>query len=133
MDPALRKLVRERAGNRCEYCHVAQQHQPYAPFHIDHIRAKKHRGRLTAANLALACRHCNLHKGTDIAGIDAITHRGTRLFNPRRDDWDEHFRWEGPVLVAATAVGRATIELLAINSLERVELREELMSEGLFP
>jgi hypothetical protein len=32
-----------------------------------------------------------------------------------------------------TAIGRVTIELLKINDSFRVEFREELMAEGLFP
>ena len=34
---------------------------------------------------------------------------------------------------ARTAVGRVTVELLQINDPFRVEVREELMEEGLFP
>ncbi|MDA1252819.1 MAG: hypothetical protein O2820_26810 [Planctomycetota bacterium] len=55
------------------------------------------------------------------------------LFHPRRDDWPEHFEWEGPLLVGLTAIGRATIELLAINTSDAVMLRETLITEGVFP
>jgi hypothetical protein len=36
-------------------------------------------------------------------------------------------------LVGRTATGRVTVELLRINDPFRVEFREELMAEGLFP
>ena len=36
-------------------------------------------------------------------------------------------------MIGRTSIGRITIELLKINDPFRVELREELMVEGLFP
>ena len=55
------------------------------------------------------------------------------LFHPRRQQWHRHFRWDGPVLVGRTQTGRATIRVLAINAPDRVEHREGLIAEGLFP
>jgi len=55
------------------------------------------------------------------------------LFNPRRQKWATHFRWDGPVLIGRTAIGRVTVTLLRINDPLRVELREELIEEGVFP
>jgi hypothetical protein len=51
-------------------------------FHVDHVIAVKHGGNTSAENLALACLHCNLHKGTDLASLDPTTGLLTRLFNP---------------------------------------------------
>ncbi len=53
------------------------------------------------------------------------------LFNPRQDEWDEHFAWEGPVLRGKTAIGRATIEVLRIKSPLRVQHRRWLLEAGL--
>jgi hypothetical protein len=36
-----------------------------------------------------------------------------QLFHPRRNSWDEHFHWEGPVLVGNTPTGRARAKLMA--------------------
>ncbi len=47
MDSALRLLVRTRAGNRCEYCRIHQDQDPFFTFPVDHIIARQHRG-LTA-------------------------------------------------------------------------------------
>lgn len=102
-----------------------------APFQIDHVRPQKHHGTTTADNLALACFPCNNHKGPNLAGID--TGVLVRLFNPREDQWDEHFAWEGPRLVGLTAVGRTTVDVLAINAPDRIALREGLIAEGVFP
>ena len=53
------------------------------------------------------------------------------LFNPRRDAWDEHFHWQDALLAGQTASGRATIDVLRINSSERVAVREILNRAGL--
>ncbi|MEX2315754.1 MAG: hypothetical protein WD669_01290 [Pirellulales bacterium] len=52
------------------------------------------------------------------------------LFHPRQHKWSDHFEWQEAVLVGRTSIGRATIELLAINDWQRVELRENLQSLG---
>jgi hypothetical protein len=51
----------------------------------------------------------------------------------RRQKWKRHFRWKGSVLVGRTAIGRATIAVLKINHPDRIQLRESLMEEGVFP
>lgn len=85
----------------------------------------------TPDNLALACLRCNSHKGPNLAGIDPDTGRMTRLFHPRQDIWDQHFRWNGPYLLGLTDVGRTTIAVL--TNPDYVALRESLIAEGLFP
>ena len=62
-----------------------------------------------------------------------MTRKLTPLFNPRRHKWSRHFRWEGSYLIGLTPIGRITIKLLKINDPFRVELRDELIAEGLFP
>jgi hypothetical protein len=47
--------------------------------------------------------------------------------------WTRHFRWDGPFLVGRTRVGRATIAVLQMNHEERIEVRQTLIDEGLFP
>ena len=56
MDAELERLVRRRAGGRCEYCRLPQNAYPVA-FEIDHIIAKQHGGSDSLSNLALACLH----------------------------------------------------------------------------
>jgi hypothetical protein len=53
-------------------------------FQPDHIIADAHGGPTVASNLCWTCFHCNLHKGTNLSGIDAKTGKKTWLFNPRR-------------------------------------------------
>jgi 5-methylcytosine-specific restriction endonuclease McrA len=87
---ALRREVRERAGERCEYCLLAES-QSFFPHEPDHLIALKHGGKTVSANLALACFDCNRFKGSDIASIDAATGKLALLFNPRTQMWSEHF------------------------------------------
>ncbi len=131
MDAALERLVRERAGGRCEYCRLPQAGS-LVPFEIDHIIARKHRGRTVASNLAVSCVYCNSYKGSNISGLDPMTGRMTRLFHPRRHKWSHHFRYQGGVLLGRTAIGRTTVEVLEINLPNLVALREVLMEDGLF-
>jgi hypothetical protein len=101
-------------------------------FHIEHILAKQHGGDDGPGNLAFACYHCNLHKGTNLSGVDGKTGKIARLFNPRRQSWRRHFRWNGPVLVGRTPTGRATTAVLPVNHRDRIEMRQVLMEAGLF-
>lgn len=128
-----RQQVRSRAGDRCEYCRFHQSHEPFYRFHIEHIVAEVHGGTGHADNLALACHHCNERKGTNLSGIDPRTGRVMRLFDPRRQRWSDHFRFDGPLVVGRTMIGRATVRVLAMNARDRVELRAEIMAEGVFP
>lgn len=129
MDEATRQLVRTRAGDRCEYCHLPQAGHEER-FSIDHIVARKHRGEDAAENLAMCCLRCNLHKGTDLSGIDPSNNQVVPLFHPRRDNWPEHFRWNGPLIVGVTPSGRATTVTLRMNAPERLRLRQSLLAEG---
>jgi hypothetical protein len=129
MDDALRQLVWKRAGDICEYCGLPQQFD-ILPFQLDHVIAMKHHGPTSAENLALSCYNDNAHKGPNIAGIDPVTGEITRLFNPRRDDWKEHFAWDGPELVGLSPIGRTTIDVLNMNLPERVEHRRLLSQAG---
>ena len=124
MDAATRELVRHRAANRCEYCLLHQAHSEFT-HHIEHITAKQHGGNDSVDNLALACHRCNLRKGPNLTGVDPLTGEITRLFHPRHDQWDQHFQWQGSRIEGTNAVGRATVQLLAINDARRLELRAE--------
>ena len=52
------------------------------------------------------------------------------LFHPRRDRWAEHFLLHGMRIEGVTAVGRATVQVLAMNDARRLELRAELLALG---
>ena len=66
-------------------------------------------------------------------GVDPETGKMERLFNPRGDEWRDHFRIDGPKIVGLTAVGRTTISLLEFNTVDRVELRAVLIELNEWP
>ena len=101
-----------------------------APFHLDHIIARKHGGSSTMDNLAYACFHCNTHKGPNIASLDPFTGLLTPLFHPRLNRWTQHFVWQGPLLDGLTPAGRATVETLSLNQPLLVAVRQSLQEEG---
>lgn len=123
MDQGQRWLIRERAGNRCEYCQLHQEDSPLAALHVEHILPRSHGGTDELDNLALACVDCNLHKGPNLTGIDPETNLVVALFNPRRQRWDDHFEWKGIYLRGKTAIGRTTIRVLHMNSDDQLALR----------
>jgi hypothetical protein len=100
-----------------------QDDSPLALLHVEHIIPKAHGGSDDLDNLALACIDCNLHKGTNLTGIDPETNMVTELFHPRRQNWDEHFEWRGIYLIGKTATGRTTIRVLNMNSEDQITLR----------
>jgi len=122
--------VWRRANDRCEYCHLPSSTYPL-PFHVDHIIARQHGGQTDLGNLALACLHCNRHKGPNIAGLDPAIGQTVRLFNPRQDSWDEHFAWIGIDLAGKTPIGRVTIQVLAMNAPDFRAVRRALIEEGI--
>ena len=120
-----RELVRQRAGDRCEYCRLHQEHTNLR-HHVEHITAKQHGGSDDVDNLALTCHRCNLHKGPNLTGIDPQTGQIASLFHPRRDRWSDHFTFEGTRISGISPAGRSTVEVLNMNDARRLELRAEI-------
>jgi HNH endonuclease len=131
MNDSLRALVRSRASGRCEYCRFPEA-ASFLPFALDHIIAEKHGGPTSEANLAWSCYYCNSYKGPNIAGWIAETDEVIRLFHPRRHNWNDHFGWQGPILLPRTTVGRVTIGVLDINQPDAIAVRQELIDMGDF-
>jgi len=128
---ALCRLVRGRAGGRCEYCRFPEEHS-VPVFEVEHIIPHKHGGLTTEDNLALACFFCNRYKGPNVAGIDPDNESVVRLFHPRLDNWEEHFLWIDFRVLPKTAIGRVTTAVLRFNQPNAVEVRRELMEGGLW-
>lgn len=126
----LRKLVIHRAKSRCEYCQLSQEGQE-ATFHVDHIVPIISDGETISENLTLACVSCSLRKGA--REFVAVTGSETRIFHPREDNWNDHFRWDGVVLFGTTEKGEATVELLNLNRRLILAIREEEVFLGRHP
>jgi hypothetical protein len=128
----LRQTVINRAGNRCEYCTLSQFAQE-ASFHIDHIIPQSAGGPTTLENLALACVTCSLRKGARQTVMDMETGLEFPVFNPRRDLWQNHFRWVGLQIIGVTAMGRATTSALQMNRAHIIAIRNEERLRGRLP
>ena len=124
MDERLRRFVRDRGSNRCEYCGLPQTAEPFFAYHVEHIVARQHGGSDAPENLALACYHCNARKGPNLSAVDPESGALVRLFHPRRDRWEEHFERNGVLVAGRTAIGRATVALLKMNAVDRRRLRQ---------
>jgi hypothetical protein len=129
---SLRRLVIQRAGQKCEYCLFPQSAALFS-FEIEHVISEKHDGETSEINLALACPCCNRFKGTDLGSIDPETGRLTAFFNPRSQVWHDHFYLDGGKIMPRTAEGRVTVRILQFNQLDRVIEREQLIDDGEYP
>ncbi len=118
-----RHRIRANAEGRCEYCHMANDWEPFFSYHVEHITARQHGGNDDAGNLAFSCHHCNFIKGPNLTSIDPDSGEVVELFHPRRQRWAENFRFEAGRIIGTTATGRTTIFLLQMNAAHRVELR----------
>jgi len=121
----LRRLVAERAAGRCEYCRIKESDTFYG-CQIDHIIAEKHDGETVESNLAFTCTYCNRFKGTDIGSIARSTGQFTRFFNPRTDQWADHFRFQNFEIIATTPIGEATSNILKFNEPDRILERDAI-------
>lgn len=126
---ATRRAVRERAAGRCEYCMMRAVWESLYTYHVEHIVARQHGGGDGMENLALACNHCNLHKGPNLTSLDPDGCRLVPLFHPRVDVWTDHFKMENGIISGITSTGRTTVFLLEMNASHRVELRSWNLDE----
>ncbi len=136
---SLYEAVRRRAQFRCEYCHYPELLSS-APLSIDHIEPQSLGGSDDLNNLALACRRCNERRYNFTTGIDPETETEVPLFNPRQQQWSEHFIWSGDALriIGTTPTGRATCKRLDLNDERREEpfiqnARRQWVTGGLHP
>ncbi|MES2518193.1 MAG: HNH endonuclease signature motif containing protein [Bacteroidota bacterium] len=129
---ATRKLVMSRAGHRCEYCRVLEYLSSF-DYHIDHIIGVQHGGSNSLNNLAYVCSPCNWKKGPNISTILQLEGPLIPLFNPRTQDWFEHFEVQKGTLVGKSSIGEATIKLLELNQDNKIEERFEMILAGFYP
>ena len=130
---ALRRQVIKRAAGCCEYCLSNTEDRPI-DFAIDHLIAEKHGGPTELDNLCLSCYWCNSYKGSDLSSVDWEEDEAIiPLFNPRKQNWDDHFRLDGVRIIPLTAAGRVTVFLLQLNATERNKERQLLMQLGVYP
>ncbi|NUO81364.1 HNH endonuclease [candidate division KSB1 bacterium] len=113
-----------RAKHCCEYCRAPEIFFNHR-FVVDHIVPRVFGGSDELDNLALACHSCNGHKYQKQLILGVVRKSLIRIFDPRRDRWGDHFRWNPNKtrLIGRSAIGRATIEALQLNNDRQVEAR----------
>lgn len=121
----LRRLVEERANQRCEYCQLLAGVAVFS-HEIDHVIAEKHGGARDGNNLAFTCWRCNRYKGSELGSFAPQTGTFSFLFSLRTQRWAKHFKFLGTSLIGLTPKGRTTIKLLQINSEDRRLGRQRL-------
>lgn len=114
---ALRQSVAAESRHRCGYC-LTSQILIGIPLHVEHIVPLAIGGETTVENLWLACPSCNGYKSTRTQAADPQTNAEVALFNPRTQNWHEHFAWsdDGIEIIGQTPVGRATVAALRLNN-----------------
>lgn len=130
----LREKIRLAAKDICGYCQSPQRLIPII-FEIEHILPKAKGGSDNEENLWLACGVCNSFKHAKTHATDPQTRRKTRLFNPRKQVWTEHFEFskDKTEIIGKTACGRATVVALKLNNTRSVKMRKLWVSVGWFP
>lgn len=126
--------IRKQARFRCGYC-LCSETLLGMPMEIEHLISLAAGGTDDEENLWLSCRRCNGFKGILTQAIDPLGGQLTNLFNPRGQQWQEHFQWseDGTQILGLTEGGRATVEALKLNNPEIVVTRRLWVSVGWWP
>jgi hypothetical protein len=134
VSPALRRRVRRRAQGLCEYCRSSPELTGH-DFTIDHILPESHGGASRFENLCWCCFWCNIYKQARTQCVDQRTGQLVPLFNPRSDNWHDHFRWnsDSTQILGRTASGRVTIRALWLNRPTLVKARRMWVRFELHP
>lgn len=130
----LQAKIRHQEKNRCGYCLLPQNLYPTL-LDIEHIQPTTKGGSDEEKNLWLACREYNSHKSAKTYGFDEKTGQRLKLFNPRRQNWNRHFKFseDKTEIIGKTACGRATVEALKLNIEILVSVRQLWIEFDLFP
>ena len=126
--------IAERARHRCEYCLAPEAFFNFH-FEVEHIiPVQKLIDASPEAELALACRSCNVHKsnfqtGPSDAGFVVD------LFHPRVHIWSEHFELnlKSGVIYGLTPCGQATVNRVRMNTTKQIKARLLWIEFDLYP
>ena len=131
---ALRAQIQAQADYRCEYCKTSSR-LVGMPLVIDHMQPQAEGGSDHPDNLAAACYRCNEFKGAKTFEVDPATTQLAALFNPRSQQWSDHFAWVngGTYIAGKTQSGRATVIALRLNNDQIVSARTLWITVGWHP
>ena len=130
----IQQKVRKRAKYLCEYCHASEKWQ-YVTFSVDHVIPLSQQGTNTFDNLALACFHCNRRKSNKTTAIDPKLKSEFPLFNPREQQWNDHFIWSSDnfFIIGLTSIGKITVNTLLLNRERVINIRAADILVGRHP
>jgi 5-methylcytosine-specific restriction endonuclease McrA len=130
----LYQLVALDARLACGYCRAPQIALPYR-LEIEHLLPTSRGGADERHNLWLSCHKCNKLRSNRVTALDPLTQAEARVFDPRRDEWNEHFahHHDGRSIVGRTAIGRATVAALRLNDMYHVQARSVWIVAGVYP
>ena len=130
----IKEKVISRAGGLCEYC-LSQEFFSPSTFSVDHVVPQSKGGNHGLDNLALACQGCNNYKYTRTEYLDPLNDEIAPLFNPRKQNWRDHFSWNNDcsLILGKSSIGRATISCLRLNRENLIQIRKVLFDAGLHP
>lgn len=125
--------VAERAGHHCEYCKAPEVVFNF-PFEVEHVIPPCAGGASEPANLALACRSCNVFKSAVVQVQDEVPGADARLFHPRIDEWTAHFELaDNGQIQPLTPTGRITVRQLRLNVPAQLTARVHWQQLGVYP
>jgi HNH endonuclease len=131
---SLRLQIETTDRQRCCYCLTSEANSGI-PMTCDHIQPHSKGGDTSFENVCLACRSCNEFKGNLTQVIDPVTAELVSLFNPRQQQWAEHFVWsaDGTRIAGLTVIGGATVVALRMNHPVIIGARRRWVSSGWHP
>ena len=130
----LRSQIELIDRKRCCYCLTTEANSGM-PMTIDHIQPISKGGLNIFENLCLACRTCNEYKSGTTEAINPLTDQLVPLFNPRQQQWQNHFQWSNDAshIEGLTGIGRATVISLRMNNAVIVVTRKRWFAIGWHP
>lgn len=131
---SLKAQIRDCDRQQCCYCLTSEANSG-PPMSFDHIHPQSKGGATSFENVCLACRSCDEYKSDLTEAQDPLTGEIVSLFNPRTQQWLEHFAWslDATRVEGQTPTGRATIAALRINNPVIVPARSRWVISGWHP
>ena len=126
--------IRNEAKNRCGYC-LGEQKYIFAWLEIEHIFPRAKGGKSDKENLWLACSFCNTYKSSQTVITDPKTKRKVLLFNPRYQNWENHFEFDNDnaTIIGKKMCGRATVIAFKMNNDLALVTRKNWVAVGWYP
>ncbi len=125
---SVKRKIGKIANGYCEYCKSRDDFSTRF-FEFDHIIQISKNGSNAFENITRSFRLCNRNKSDKGSVLDIITNQKYPLFNPRKYNWDKHFKWNDyfTKMIALTPIGRVTVLTLGLNRNSLLNIRKALI------